>query len=282
MSACVQPPSQPETPPPPAPVQVADTLPVLPAFTPFDRSSIRARLEKKKEAGIPLVVHVFVPLCDNEHQGIIPVNASLGDGMNLKTNLYWGARYGVKSHFRNRSSWELLESRPDPGPDVLERVIFKKTYSPTTSVILIADAYRGDRMTECVAGFFSALAGATQDTIYQIFGSPDLLAFNGHNGLMDFIDLDPEIDRDTLRRDAAVIACASNGYFHDRLNYAGGYPLVTTTNLMAPEAYVLEAVIDSWAQGQTENEILNSAGVAYHHYQQCGEKGARRLFTGGW
>ena len=62
------------------------------------------------------MVHVFVPLCDNEHQGIIPVNASLGNGMNLQTNLYWGARYGVKSHFKSLPAWKLLVSKKDPAP----------------------------------------------------------------------------------------------------------------------------------------------------------------------
>ncbi|MFT4759165.1 MAG: hypothetical protein ACI9XO_004463 [Paraglaciecola sp.] len=38
-----------------------------------------------------LVVPVFMPLCDNENQGIVPVNARRGDGLNLKSNLYWGA-----------------------------------------------------------------------------------------------------------------------------------------------------------------------------------------------
>ena len=47
-------------------------------------------------------VHVFVVLCDNKNQGIVPVPERLGDGEKPKTNLYWGARYGVKAFFRRR------------------------------------------------------------------------------------------------------------------------------------------------------------------------------------
>ena len=62
---------------------------------PKDRTEITKRLEQKIADKNPLVIHAFVPLCDNENQGIVPVSKSLGDGLNLRTNLYWGALYGV-------------------------------------------------------------------------------------------------------------------------------------------------------------------------------------------
>ena len=43
------------------------------------------------------VAHVYVALCDNTYQGIVPVPKNLGDGQAPATNLYWGARYGVKT-----------------------------------------------------------------------------------------------------------------------------------------------------------------------------------------
>jgi len=33
-------------------------------------------------------IHVFVALCDNEFQGIVPVPESLGNGKKYQTNLY--------------------------------------------------------------------------------------------------------------------------------------------------------------------------------------------------
>ena len=42
-------------------------------------------------------VHVFVALCDNENQGIVPVPSHLGNGRDLKGNLYWGSSGGVKT-----------------------------------------------------------------------------------------------------------------------------------------------------------------------------------------
>ncbi len=44
-------------------------------------------------------VHVFVALADNQHQGIVPVPAHLGNGEDASNNLYWGSAYGVKAFF---------------------------------------------------------------------------------------------------------------------------------------------------------------------------------------
>ena len=52
----------------------------------------------------PLRVHVTVALCDNASQGIVPVPAAIGDGDDPRTNLYWGAMYGVKSWLKRPRS----------------------------------------------------------------------------------------------------------------------------------------------------------------------------------
>ena len=53
-------------------------------------------------------IHVFVALCDNDNQGIVPVPSKLGNGQDPKNNLYWGALYGVKTHFKNSKDWTLV------------------------------------------------------------------------------------------------------------------------------------------------------------------------------
>jgi hypothetical protein len=37
-------------------------------------------------------IHVFVSLADNQNQGIVPVPARLGNGLDATHNLYWGQR----------------------------------------------------------------------------------------------------------------------------------------------------------------------------------------------
>ena len=46
------------------------------------------------------VVHVFVALCDNKNQGIVPVPEKIGNGQDANLNLYWGCGYGVRTFFK--------------------------------------------------------------------------------------------------------------------------------------------------------------------------------------
>jgi hypothetical protein len=87
---------------------------------------------------------------------------------------------------------------------------------------------------------------------------------------------------DAVGRDAVVLACASKQYFSDAMREAGANPLLWTTNLMAPEAYVLGAAVDGWLAGETGERVRDRAARAYHSYQNCGLRAARGLFASGW
>jgi hypothetical protein len=253
----------------------------------FNRDKIKVRINYKKTNGVPLVVHIFVPLCDNEHQGIVPVGKSLGNGKNLKTNLYWGAGYGIKTHFRRNPKWKLVSEQKNIDTNILERVIFTRQYDPKTKVVLIADAYRGDRMEACLREYFNSLSGIRKDTIYATDDSlnlakiRDLLIFNGHNGLMD-TDMEWIDNEDNITKDAAVIACLSANYFMERLNYLKAYPLVTTLSLLPPEAYITEGIIDAWALDKKEEEIRLSAGNAMYKVFKRDQKAMQNMFKTGW
>ena len=142
-------------------------------------------------------------------------------------------------------------------------------------------------MKVCLIDVFESIAGSKKE-IWQydndtigISANADLIVFNGHNGLMDY-NLDYYTSVDNQIRDVSVIGCVSHSYFKDHLLRAKGYPVLMTTNLMAPEAYVAEALIDAWVNLKPEHEIRTSAGAAYHQYQQCGLNGATNLFKVGW
>jgi hypothetical protein len=91
---------------------------------------------------IPRVVHVFVALADNAHQGIVPVPARLGNGDDPEHNLYWGAAYGVKTFFVHSADWHLTVSQAHPKPAVLERCTF---HHRTDNVFLLAGRLPGKR-----------------------------------------------------------------------------------------------------------------------------------------
>jgi len=109
----------------------------------------------------------------------------------------------------------------------------------------------------------------------------DLLVFNGHNGLMDH-QLDFVQNKDGITREASVIGCVSHKFFKNHFLAAKAYPILMTTNLMAPEAYVAESLIESWLGLENEEKMRIAVGKAYNKYQKCGINGAMRLFKTGW
>lgn len=231
------------------------------------------------------VIHVLVALCDNENQGIVPVPASLGNGEDAQKNLYWGAAFGVKTFFSRSANWTRVSETNNPKENVLQRIVFKHKRQ---NVYLVADAYRGSKMRETIDDFFAAVSGGKLENIkagdspLQIAGSADLIAFIGHNGLMDFDLKNAPRNADDEKRDAVILACASRNYFAEPLKKTGANPLLWTSNLMAPEAYILHDALDGWVAGETAEQIRVRAASAYAKYQRISRKSALNLLVTGW
>lgn len=237
----------------------------------------------------PSVIHVYVALCDNQYQGIVPVSKQLGDGDNPRTNLYWGALYGVKTHFSKDADWLLVGKPAPPKEIILERIVFKHR---SGNIFLIADAYRGRNIRQATEDFLISASGKGSEEVTLTSeektisisggGSANFLAYIGHNGLMDFkLGMLPK-SQDSKKRDAVILACISRSYFREALKAAGAYPLLWTNGLMAPEAYTLNAALKGWMTGKSPEEIRKMAAQAYNQYQKCGTKAALRLFSTGW
>jgi len=255
-------------------------------------SSSQTKSEIKPETVLKIqnsarVIHVLVALCDNENQGIVPVPKFLGDGEDPQKNLYWGAAYGVKTFFTKSRSWQKVAEFENPKENVLQRIVFKHK---TKNVYLVADAYRGSRMKETIADFFSAVSGEklenikldSQNSTLQILGSANLVAFVGHNGLMDFDLENQPLKKDDNRREAIILACASRNYFSAPLKKTSATPLLWTSNLMAPEAYILHDALEGWVAGETDQQIRTRAASAYSKYQKISLKSAQNLLVTGW
>ncbi|HET6178918.1 MAG TPA: hypothetical protein VFE61_18455 [Candidatus Sulfotelmatobacter sp.] len=234
-------------------------------------------------------VHVFVALADNEHQGIIPVPAKLGNGEDAERNLYWGSAYGVKTFFGRSADWARISCGGKPKAEVLERCVFKHR---AANVYLVADAYRGIEIRQAILDFLDSAAGDGADAItlpetsgsvkLPIRGGANLVAYIGHDGLMDFQLPRFPHKKNEVHRDAVVLACASKQFFAEPVRASGAYPLVWTTGLMAPEAYTLKSALDGWIAGESSEQIRDRAAGAYDRYQKCGVRAARRLLVSGW
>lgn len=229
------------------------------------------------------VVHVVVALCDNASQGIVPVPAAIGNGDDPARNLYWGAGFGVKSYFRKQTDWQPL-TIAQPAAPILERVAFKHR---NENVYLVADAYQGREIKRALNDFFAFNAGRQSETIetngqkLHIGGAANLLAYAGHDGLMEF-SVDAPEKADGEPREAIMLACISKSYFAAPLRKTGAQPLLWTTQFMAPEAYTLKAALDGWLKNETGAQVRQRAAAAYAKYQRISQKAALGLFATGF
>jgi len=133
-------------------------------------------------------IHIFVALCDNKYQGIVPVPVKIGNGQDPNNNLFWGCGFGICTYFKNSKEWKLVKSQ-EVNSIILERLIFKHT---TKNYFLIADAYDGRYIKQCTKDFLNSSCGqikntlAINNTTIGISGNAQLIAYIGHDGLWIF------------------------------------------------------------------------------------------------
>lgn len=233
---------------------------------------------------LTITIHVFVALCDNKYQGIVPVPSKIGNGQDPNNNLYWGCGYGIRTYFKKSTEWTFLKSIKLDSIR-LERLIFKHK---TKNYYLVADAYDGQYIEKCTKEFLSASAGWMKDTIkinkttLGIGGNSVLVSYIGHDGLMDFELNETYENTDGKQRDCIILACVSKDYFSEFIKSAKGNPLVWTTGLMCPEAYTLHDALSGYVNKETNEQIRSRSALAYAKYQKCSVKAARNLLVTGW
>lgn len=238
----------------------------------------------KKTDSLQKVIHVFVALCDNKYQGIVPVPAKIGNGQDADNNLYWGCAFGIRSYFKNSKNWKLLKKYPIDSMK-LERLIFKHT---TADYYLVADAYNGKYIKQCTIDFLRSCAGIHKENLsvnnksIGISGNAALISYIGHDGLMDF-ELNEKFENaDNLTRKTIILACISKKYFAPYLSATKANPLLWSTGLMSPEAYTLHDALESYIKNEPGTNIRNSAAKAYSKYQKCSENASRKLLVSGY
>jgi len=228
-------------------------------------------------------IHVFVALCDNKYQGIVPVPAKIGNGQDPDNNLYWGSGFGVRTFFKKSKDWKLIRAEK-LNKKVLERLVFRHV---SKKYYLVADAYDGEFIKQTTTDFLYSCAGQLKDTLHidggilGINGNAGLLAYIGHDGLMDFQLPGSFQNKDHVVRKCIILACVSKNYFDSFVKSSKAYPLVWTTGLMCPEAYTLHAAIAGYINNESGESIRMLAAGAYDKYQKCGIPFSKRLLVTG-
>ena len=241
----------------------------------FVSSLVNFKLAKAK-AGDPKTVRIIVSLADNANQGIVPVPDKLGNGQDPRNNLYWGALYGIKTYFSRHKDWEKIPVKAELGGHQLDYAEFKLR-DETAPIIVKAEAWDGAHMMEAITRFYTLLGDSS--------APEDLVVFVGHNGLMDMFVPKPvatsSLKTQNIQRNrkAIILACKSSEYFESTLEDIGVEPYVLTRGLMAPEAYSLEAALQSWAKKGTSNDARIAAAKSYAKYQKIPDRNAKWLFS---
>ena len=210
-------------------------------------------------------VRVFVALCDNRTQGIVPVGEKIGNGDDPEANLYWGCSDGMGRWFAKSGNWVVSRLERDVSAVLLRRLTLRHVDG---DIELVAEAYRGSAMRECVRDFEAAAAS----------GKHDLVAFIGHNGLMDFT-LEAPRGSDGNATAVVVLCCLSERYFGERLRAAGCRPLLMTQQLMYPGSFLLGAALETWRQGGSAEVVREAAAAVYAKNQKISVRAARGVFA---
>ncbi len=247
----------------------------------------RDRVRKDLAAGKPLVVHVTVALCSN--QQIDCGSQIAGRAGNLSHNVYWGAIFGARRFLEMKSSGWQRVSLGKVDDTVLERAVYRRTIpakrwgldrKQPVEQLVVLDAVHGDRIDQAVTGFWKGATGGEKVTLD---GRGELAVhvagYVGHNRLMDGLDL-PDREASEGAIPSFVLACYSENYFGKKLRRAGSRPLVMTKQLMAPEGYLLHAVLTGIGDNKDERQIRLGAVQAYAKWQKLSHGAAAWIFAG--
>ncbi len=266
------------------------TIGLVTALAPLTASAEPAgTVREAVAAGKPLVAHVVVPLCSNQQ---IDCGAPwAGRPADLDKNLYWGAIFGVRTWMeRPRSDWQLVSVAGAEGPR-LERRVYRRWVSGApfgksekVEQLVVFDAIHGNRIDDAVRLFWTSAteggslvfadAGTTRTERVLVAG------YTGHNRMLDGLTLPsapPAEKRDP--RATFVLACLSERTFGAPLRAAGVPIFLTTTALVAPEAYLTDAVLHAIGDGRDPAGVREQAIASYVVWQKLTRATAGSMFS---
>jgi hypothetical protein len=119
-------------------------------------------------AGRPLVATLYVALCDNDSQGIVPVkNRHRCRGDDPDRNLYWATAGGLAATLK-RAKWQRVSIAYFAEGDLAVKAVWRKTFEPGGAlrvrnvrapfdVFIVGRGYRGDRIRQAMMDYLEAV-----------------------------------------------------------------------------------------------------------------------------
>lgn len=261
-----------------------DDLPTLPAVI---------AAEIRRQGYVSVTIHVG--LYDQQK-----AETRYADGDDPRTNLYWGALFGIDTHFPNSAGWRRAYRDEAADTKVVARSVFHKRVVPSEhwvelgvtepfGVYVLAVAWRHDHLVEAMEQpIRDAICGQAVDL--QVDGKS--IAFGGGSAIVGYVGQNhmheeywnplDRLDGCRLTRQVGIFYAApfSAAVLHMPLVDTGLYPVLFTRNRITPEAYVVDGILDAMIVGDFDEGFIDSAAAQYARYQKgVGIETARSLFV---
>lgn len=230
--------------------------------------------------GRPIVVTVYVALCDNDSQGIIPTKnprICMGDRPDL--NLYWASGAGLWRHL-TENGYNRIDYKTSQTDTIAAQGVWHKRFLANGELrrrgikrfelYVIGLAYRGTEIHNAVVDF---LASVRSDKALPIAlpngvqieagGRSHIVGYVGHDYLMDLFrpeDLYEKSPNDsTLHKGIFALACISSRYFRPAIQRRNTHILALNPGLTFPSAYTVRGILEAVAAGKGYKKICRHA-----------------------
>jgi len=231
-------------------------------------------------AGKPLVITANVVLWDASFNGRrrFPIT----DGNDPQHNLYWGAGYGMYHAFKKLFGWRLVGEEKD------KRAVFKKVFTPNAfwqergvkkpfEMYVVFNLYRSNDIVEGYRDFAQNLFGNRAQRItlkdgrvIEAGSQSRIVGYVGHMTLQGKKAIKAVRNSQSTNSSEAkgvfMTSCLSAPIFSREVLDENNFGLLFTTSLLAPEAYVQNALFDAIARGARGDKISRGVASAYADY----------------
>jgi hypothetical protein len=269
----------------PNPYSDEETASEEPALEPKHLGQLYDRIAADLERGRPLVATVYVALCDNDSQGIVPVkNPRICDGRRPEANMYWATRGGLKGYLK-RAGWKRVSTVEEPRAGVAMEVVWHKRYRArgelrkrgargSFDVYLVSVVFWGDRIREANIEYLRAVnrddsrrfdLGDRGEVVYG--GASHVVGYIGHDYFFDVSDplelIAPTRGDSELHKGSFALACAGHQLIRPAITRDNSHILLLNRHLAFPGAWTVGGLIRGITAGQDGRGIHREAAKEF-------------------
>lgn len=266
--------------------------PVLPLFLAIalgaapgkELGQLYDRIAGELVAGRPLVVTVYVALCDNDSQGIVKVkNRRICQGDRPDENLYWAAAGGLSATLR-KAGWQRLGVDYFSDGELAVKAIWRKRVraggavrgrgvTGEVPIYLVGLGYRGSHIRVAMIDYLLAVNGDAERTEraagleLRAGGASHLVGYIGHDYFYDIDDPRPLLalrgGASVLHKGTFALSCTGHRLIRPAIARPNAHILLLNRTLGFPGAWTAEAIARAVAAGASARAIYQAAAAAF-------------------